>query len=401
MSNKDLVLGKLILCIISIAFVLVDWRLFFFTFSDLFLMIILLLILLKDKKSFNINKSQYYVLISTLFLVLSNVLLNYIFNTDFLIINGIKGLAKIIYYMPAVFIIHNYIKDNKLELSFLRILNITAVIICIIGIYITIAIYSNNILPYNFFWKFTRTDISSFTYRNSGGSIIRTRSVFSEPAYFGFYLNAILGILYFNKQNYRNSIFSNIIINITIFLTFSYSSIIIMVFVNCMHLLRNKAIFLYWKKYLASVLVIIAVLVLLWSMFEETIIKRTFEIISGTDGSAVQRLYGSWSYVNKENMFLGNGLGNTPPIWNIYAYILSDLGIISFVFYIIINLFILVSNFKMGMLFTILNFQKGGYLGASYWLFMLLVFIYMGGNYNLIGNIYYKICKLLNKICNG
>lgn len=395
MIYKSFLMDKLILIVISIAFVLVDWRLFYFTFADMFLLIALVLLFLINKNSFYLSRSQFYIIIVVLLLVLSNFLLNFFFNPKFIISKAIKGMAKIVYYMPTIMVMYNYIKEKKLELEFLQILSITAVVVCITGIYISVAIYLNNVLPYKFFWEFTRTDVASYTYRGSGGSIIRTRSIFSEPSYLGFYLNVILGISYFNKFKYKiNTIFS-IVIVITILLTFSYSSILIMIFINFVYFLSNKIKFWKDRKYLISILVMIIVLISLWNVLEETLIKRTQEILSGVDGSALSRFYKSWSYINKENIFIGNGLGNTPPIWNIYAYVLSDLGLVSFLLFVSFNLLILITNYKVGILFTILNFQKGGYLGAGYWIFLLIIFVYMEKNIKYLNKMFYTIWENL------
>ena len=88
----------------------------------------------------------------------------------------------------------------------------------------------------------------------------------------------------------------------------------------------------------------------------------------------------SWNYVNKEHIFMGNGMGHTPEIWNIYAYVLSDLGLIAFILFCIFSVFLIIKNYKMGILFIVLNFQKGGYLSSAFWSYLLLLFIYINKN---------------------
>lgn len=368
-------IDKWILILLSITFVLIDWNAHGIAISDITLMFIMLLLIFKVK--ITVTQKQILLYIGVLFLVISNIGLNLLFNAEFLFNDGIKGLLKVFFYMTVTIVLYNYIVSQKLQFKLIKVLSITAVVVSVIGIYISIAIYLKGILPYEFFWKFTRMDFESYMYRGWGRSIIRARSIFAEPAHLGFYLNSILGIFYFNKLKYEIDKRVDTIITLTILLTFSFSAILIMITIKVLYYANPKTIrsFFADKRYIISLIVLIIIVIMMWETIDKTIIIRAREILSGADKSGTVRLQGSWDFINKEHIFMGNGIGNTPTIWNIYAYILSDLGLVSFIAFIIFNITLLLTNLPMGALVVMQGFQKGGYLGAGYWVFMLLVIL--------------------------
>lgn len=365
-----------VLMLLSITFVLTDWRVYNVAISDIILIIIMASLFFK--RSIRMKSKQLLLYVWVLALVFSNIGFNLLFNTQFVSSDGIRGLLKVLLYMTAMMTLYNHIIFNHLQRKLLNILSITTVVICIIGIYISLAIYLNGILPYEFFWKFTRTDLASYTYRGWGRNIIRARSVFSEPAYMGYYLNSILGIFYFNKDKHKIDKKVDTLITVTILLSFSFSAIVVMGIIRVLHYIDYKKIHGILKpKYIFSAFVILVMVVLMWDIIDKTIIIRTQQILSGADGSATARLLGSWAHINKDNIFIGNGIGNTPPLWNVFAYVLSDLGLIVFIVCIIFTALLCYLNLKMGLLFILQGFQKGAYLGVGFWIFMLLVIIYI------------------------
>ena len=185
---------------------------------------------------------------------------------------------------------------------------------------------------------------------------------------------------YFNKVNVKIKKGFTIVISLTLFLTFSYSAIGIMMMIQSLYFIDkfNFKNFKWTKTTTLSVLLLIVIGIFSWDLINETIINRTADILSGEDGSAYFRIIRSWDYVNTEHIFLGNGIGHTPNVWNIYAYIVSDLGLIAFILSGLFSVYILFVNFRMGIVFIALNFQKGGYLNPAFSLFLLLIFIYMG-----------------------
>lgn len=371
---------QFILLLISMAFALVNWRLGFLWFSDLLLVIIFAFIILYFiiNKKLTINIGQIFLLIIVSLLVLTNILFHLFFNKDFLVNESLLGFLKIIFYITTVILLFNFIQEKKLKDKLLSTLSITAVVVSIIGIYISLSLYLKGILPYEFFWHFIRQDMESYTYRGWDRSIIRTKSIFSEPSFLGFYLNTILAILYFSKSNYRLNKSHIFIITLTILLTFSYSSILIMVGIKILHYIewKNFISFLKRKSSIFTFILSIILVVFFWGTIEKTVIIRTKEIFSGVDGSSTARLQGSWSYINGDNIVFGNGIGNTPTIFNVYAYILSDLGIVSFLLFLFFTGCLIYYNPQLALIFIALNFQKGGYLGAMFWIYMLLIVIY-------------------------
>ncbi|MFJ8512852.1 hypothetical protein [Lysinibacillus xylanilyticus] len=368
-----------VLLLVSIVFSIADWRLGLITFADIFLVLILTTLIFFNIINNNvfILKSQVFLVILFTVIVLTNILLNLFLNTSFSFSDGIQGFIKVIFYLLTVILIFNFIREKKKEKELLNIFSYTAVVVSLIGIYITISIHFQGIFPYEFFWNFTRQDLGSYIYRGAWTGIIRTRSIFDEPAHLGFYLNAVLAVLYFNKFNVSIKKSHDFIITVTILLTFSYSAILIMIGIKFLYYFSwSKFIsFVSRKRFILSVILVAIVISLFWDTIEETIIVRTQEILSGKDGSGNARIEKSWSYVNLDYIFMGNGIGNTPTIYNIYAYILSDLGLISFILFILFNVYLLYYNPKLALAFIALNFQKGGYLGAGYWVFITLVIV--------------------------
>lgn len=96
------------------------------------------------------------------------------------------------------------------------------------------------------------------------------------------------------------------------------------------------------------------------------------------DTSGTARLSGSWDYVN--NYFIGNGVGNTPSIWNIFAYVLSDFGIFVLLLFLMVLGYLTYKNMYLGIILALFSFQRGGYLAAYYWCTVLLFFLASTGN---------------------
>lgn len=367
----------IILSLMSISFVVTDWMIGIFTLSDYIFALVGVSLMISG--NYKIKRKQLLWALLILGLIAVNITMNIQLNDNFVLKTGVAGFIRIAYYIAITVGVYNYVKEQKLEAQFLKILNIIAVLICLMGIYITFALYSNGQLPYEFFWKFTRTDLLSYAF-NENLNFIRTRSIFSEPAYLGYFLNIILAINYFNKENVKVKKGYIIFISLTLFLTFSYSAIGIMLLIQGLYFIDKINLRkLQWSKRTAVyVLLVIAVLIFSWDLINETIINRTVDILSGEDGSAYFRIIKSWEYVNTEHIFLGNGIGHTPNIWNIYAYILSDLGLVAFFLSCLFSIYTLLVNFQMGLIFIALNFQKGGYLNPAFSIFLLLIFIYIG-----------------------
>lgn len=374
---------QLILITLGISATVTDWMVGIFSLSDFLFGFIGICLIISG--NYKVKRNQIRWILLLLGVIAANIIVNYYSNDLFILKTGIAAFIKVTYYAFFIAGVFNFIKNNALETYLLKILNIVAVAICIIGIYITIALYLDGKLPYDFFWKLTRMDEKSYLY-DGIENIFRTRSIFSEPSYLGYYLNIMLGMNYFNKEKIRINKYINLLITLTIILTFSYSAIAVMLVVQFIHFIQIKAIKkmkINWFVLICLVAVIILI-VLAWDIIQVTIIDRTMAILSGTDYSTRGRLWESWQYVNREHFWMGNGIGHTPSIWNIYAYILSDLGLLAFILFCLFTIFILVTNFKLGVLFLLLNFQKGGYLSPEFWLFLLLLFIYIGERHNLI-----------------
>lgn len=378
-ENYKSIWFHLILVTLAISSTVTDWMIGIFSLSDFLFGLILIGLIISG--NYWVKKNQFIWIFLVIGIIIANISINYYNNDLFVLKTGVAALIKVGYYAFFVAGVYNFIKINALESYFLKILNVVAMVVCVIGIYITIALYFNGKLPYEFFWKFTRIDEKSYLY-DGIDNIFRTRSIFSEPSYLGYYLNIVLGMNYFNKKKVVINRYINLFITLTIILTFSYSAIAVMLGVQGLHFIQFKKIRRVSVKWfhIVTLITLIFLIVFTWDIIQLTIIDRTAAILSGADNSSRGRLLESWQYVNPNHLFMGNGIGHTPSIWNIYAYILSDLGLVTFLFFCLFSVYILIANFKLGVLFILLNFQKGGYLSPEFWLLILYLFTFMGDN---------------------
>lgn len=372
-SNKSKILiNNLILLLLPLGLILSDWIIGIFSVGDFLFFSILLILLFTQNVFLEIMDYKILSLISVYLAV--NFFLNLELNNDFDANNAIAATIKILYYSVFVLITYRFLSIRNLEMSLLKYLNIYSILVILIGLYISLAIYTGN-LPFKFIWKLTRTDELSYFYNET----IRMRSVFSEPAHLGFYLNLNLSINLFFKRKINFTKYINLLLLGGIILTFSYSSIAIMIILILLYgvnLLLENGTFRFNKMAFIYMLLILLLIYISHDFLYKSLIERSFSIINGEDGSASSRIFGSWEYVQQNNFLIGNGAGNTPPITNNFAYMISDLGILPFLMSILFSGFILQRNVGLGLLFIFLNFQKGGYLSPTLSVLIICVILY-------------------------
>lgn len=361
-------ISSILLFLIGLAFVLNDWIISIYSFSDIILGIILVLLVLL--RSVKLSLFQLKILILLSLVIVFNNTLHYFGNDLFNIKLAFASTVKIMFYTTISMLIYKFILENKFYKKFIVINNIIMCIVSVIGLYILLSLYVYDLLPFEFFWTFTRND--GFRYIGEQ-TIFRVNSIFSEPAHFGYYLNIII-IMNLSLDKIKNVnitfIFIAIIMNVT---TLSYSSIGIMIIILGLFLFKRVSkIGLVNKKFiLAGVLVMLFIIYLQWDLINETLVQRSIKILSGEDISGINRLIGSWKYVNQDNLVLGNGIGHTPPIWSVYAYAVSDLGLMGLSALLILNLYIAKRSLSIGVVFFLMNMAKGGYLSPIYWLMVV------------------------------
>lgn len=375
-TNQSLV-HSTILTFIGIAFLVSDWSFSLFSFGELILIPLLPVVFLLAIDSF--KKNDWILLIAVGILVILHLSFQQFFNSEFLIRPAIAASVKIAFYTIFIFSFFKYVIKFKLQRRFLIILNIIGIISIVIGTYIYIAIISEQ-LPFEFLWKFTRVDEQSYFFRNTR-YLVRMRSLFSEPAHFGFFLNALLGINLLQNTKIKIPLFLNGLLLISILFTFSFSSIFIMLLILFLYII--KIIFTNIKSVkfnlLQSIMIIVTIGLIIyftWDFIDIAIIQRAEEIVTGQDNSAIERVVGSWQHININTIWLGNGFGNTPIIWNNFAYFLSDGGIILFMLSIFGTIYIMHINFGLGIFFILMNFQRGGYLSPTFSLFLVVILLY-------------------------
>lgn len=379
-NNKyEYIWSSVLICLVFASFLVSDWVLGGLSFADYGLGLVLSCLLLSGMYSIKLN--QYKWIISPIGIIVLNITIHTIVDTNFNTILGLVSLVKITFYILVITGLYNYIRKYQRETKLLILLNWFAVISCLIGIYITIALYSEGMLPYKFLWQFTRYDIYSYLFE-SNPQIIRTRSLFSEPAHFGYFLNLILSLNLFSRIKFNRKWIFNFILTFGIFITFSYSMIGIMLIVYFLMFIQKsiKKEIIWNNFYWLIIIIFIIVLLFFWEYIEVTLIDRTISLISGEDVSARMRLIESWQYVNKSNILMGNGIGHTPVITNNYAYFQSDLGIIATSLSLLATTYILKKNIGLGVIFVLLNITRGGYLGPAYWLVIFCITIFLKDN---------------------
>lgn len=360
---------------IGLSFLLFDWTFTYFPLSDYLLGFTFVVLFVTGQ--FKINRNQWIWLSIPIMIVLINMILTYFLN-DYYIDNTLllSSFIKLSFYTIFIFTFYNYFSRNHFEGILLKTNVIIAIIGVILGVYIMIALYSDGALPYEELWRFTRTDTSSYLFYHT--DIVRARSVFSEPAHFGYYLNILIACSLFNKRAIKINIWAVTALVFGVIITLSYSMIgilgLMLVIYFALKIIRKE---IQLNKYYIVIPILFGVVLLLfWDFIEVTIIERTASILSGEDTSAWTRLSASWSYIDPERWWFGNGAGHSPPITNTFAYILTDFGIIGFIPYILLAVWIMVVNFPVGIIFVLLNVAKGGYLTPAFCLMIFFLVLY-------------------------
>ncbi|WP_225743720.1 hypothetical protein [Marinilactibacillus sp. Marseille-P9653] len=366
----------ILLSMVSLSFFLSDWLISIVTFADITLGFVLATLIVIG--AFKVKTTQVKWIGLPLAIILINNGYQFFTNYSFNIRLGIASFIKIAFYLVVITSLFNYIKERSFEKKFLLILNWAALILGVIGIYITIALYSDGQLPYRFFWEFTRYDIYSYFFE-SNPAIIRTRSLFSEPAHFGYFLNLVLAFNLFSRIKFEKQWLFNFLLTLIIFSTFSYSMIGIMGLYFGMKITKKiiDKEMKWHSSYWVLIIGLVVLTVVFWEFIEVTLVQRTLALFSGEDTSAQMRLIESWHYIQRNTILFGNGIGHTPVITNTFAYFQSDLGILGTVAALALTISIMKHNFALGVLFVLLNVSKGGYLGPAYWLMVLCVLVFM------------------------
>ncbi|WP_208558903.1 hypothetical protein [Marinilactibacillus kalidii] len=366
-------IDMVLLSVIASIFVFSDWIVGAFSLTELLIFPTLLFMVIARK--IHLDKISVKWMSLPIGFVAIHTMISYFINENFDLKVGAYGLIKFSFYIFVITVFINYIKENHLQKSFLTINNIVAIIIGLIGIYITIAIYSDGVLPYEFFWKFTRYDGYLFSVDTF---YVRTLSIFYEPAHMGYYLNTILAINLFNKFGYKLNYFFNFLIVVFILTTFSYSAIAVMGILLVVAFIKKvdfRNIKLDWK-----LLIPVVVLLIIYFIFQETIhttiIDRTVLILQGKEPSVNERLKDSWKYISESNIFLGNGIGHTPVVWHNFAYMISEFGVIGIVLFSGFSIFLTIKNVPLGLFFIAMNFSKGGYLSPAFWFLVMMILLY-------------------------
>lgn len=367
-----------------------DWKISSVNLGDLIMVISLTYVILSIGKITNLKSvfiSKFSIF--SILLVLGNFFLQSIFKQDYNLIYGLVYSFKLLFYLFFCNLTYNYISMMELQGELFTKLIKSSIIVGLVGIFLTLLLYFDFSFPTQYFWMFTRSDKASYLFR--GTSIIRMKSFFSEPSYLGLYLNLVLSIYLLTKFKVKLSLKPALLISFFTILTFSFSAFVTLAVVWSVYFLFiNRRII---KNRIAIIIIVLGISIVITvfhNQLYETFVRRLIAIYTGVDTSSINRLFGSWKYVNFNNILIGNGIGVTPSIWNNFAYILSDLGIIVFTFFLYLVYKLSRKNFLLTLMFVVFSFQRGGYLNCYYWFSFLIIFQFSELDFGNWGNWYPK-----------
>lgn len=350
--------------------ILSDWSVLNVSFGDFLLVGIVLLLLSNVPIDFS-KKQQQLFIISTSSIILITLLAYITGPADMNIKLLLFSNVKLMFYIGAVMMIYNYISSRGLNPKFVRINTYMSLLVIAIGIVIIYLILTDQLDILHKIWHFTRIDDRS--YHLGSSEIIRMRSLFAEPAHLGFYLN--ISLYFVLKQRNKYWLVYTVLISIGIVLTLSYSMIMIGSWLIMSTIAKHVKLsqFKWDGRYLIVVAVMLLIALIFGEFLYEAIYIRTLNILSGEDGSAIARLMGSWQQIDSGHLLFGVGAAHSTNITNMYAYALSDFGIIGLVGLLTGTGIIFTFGLREGVFFTLMNISKGGYLNPLFWLFILVI----------------------------
>lgn len=350
--------------------ILSDWSVLNVSFGDFLLVGIVLLLLSNVPIDFS-KKQQQLFIISTSSIILITLLAYITGPADMNIKLLLFSNVKLMFYIGTVMMIYNYISSRGLKSKFVRINTYMSLLVIAIGIVIIYFILTDQLDILHKIWYFTRIDDRS--YHLGSSDIIRMRSLFAEPAHLGFYLN--ISLYFVLKQRNKYWLVYAVLISIGIVLTLSYSMIMIGSWLIMSTIAKHVKLsqFKWDGRYLIVVAVMLLIALIFGEFLYEAIYIRTLNILSGEDGSAIARLMGSWQQIDSGHLLFGVGAAHSINITNMYAYALSDFGIIGLLGLLAGTGIIFTFGLREGVFFTLMNISKGGYLNPLFWLFILVI----------------------------
>lgn len=350
--------------------ILSDWSVLNVSIGDFLLVGIVLLLLSNVPIDFS-KKQQQLFIISTSSIILITLLAYITGPADMNIKLLLFSNVKLMFYIGTVMMIYNYISSRGLKPKFVRVNMYMSLLVIAIGIVIIYLILTDQLDILHKIWYFTRIDDRS--YHLGSSDIIRMRSLFAEPAHLGFYLN--ISLYFVLKQRNKYWLVYTVLISIGIVLTLSYSMIMIGSWLIMSTIAKHVKLsqFKWDGRYLIVVAVMLLIALIFGEFLYEAIYIRTLNILSGEDGSAIARLMGSWQQIDSGHLLFGVGAAHSTNITNMYAYALSDFGIIGLLGLLAGTGIIFTFGLREGVFFTLMNISKGGYLNPLFWLFILVI----------------------------
>ncbi|WP_257701367.1 hypothetical protein [Vagococcus luciliae] len=275
-------------------------------------------------------------------------------------------MIKVGLYCYYFILLYSFIKANKYEIMIIEKLVWFATLFSILAffIYVLQLISATNFL--NVIWMYLRQDELSYFLGSS--NLIRLRGLTNEPAHFGIINCFVLAVAYLNKIGYSIPFKKSIVLIVTTVLSFSLSSFPLLLGLILIKIFKTLDFkFLKSIKTYFFIIVSAGIFFSIWDKIYESIIARVFRVQNNRDNSAKMRLSGSWDY-SLDYPFMGYGINNSPGLlFNNYAYILTELGLIPLAISIVFTIWLFFSNVFYGLYFIYFMFQQGGYLSIQFW----------------------------------
>jgi len=359
---------------------MISYKIWKFTIPDLMVVFLFLYFFIRYKKIYISKKSTNFYLIIFSFVIIFSFLFN--INNEYLSYKEfVFSFIKLSFYLSSVVIIPGYISKNISKLN--HIIKYSIYFICFFGIYQAVIFYSGIDAPSVI--KIPFLELSGPETSISYG-ILRIKSIFSEPAVFGSFLNILYGYLLHYK--YKINKFLHFLVVISVLMTLSLVAIGLLIINYIFYFLINKNIKIN-KKVIGVIFLIFFILLLMNNSF---ISMRLNSIINRGElsrNSSTIRLLGGWEYALNVPWFgigLGNGsnyfkkniddykfIADNGTVHNIFSVIWISSGILGLIIFLIYLFSITKTNRGFRWFIFAYCFGTGAFISFQFWFILILV----------------------------
>lgn len=315
-------------------FHLFEYSFFGISFADISIILFLLFLFVTNKRFYIKPSITFFFLTCLILTLLVSAFLN-INENYFSAVHFTLAFFKFLIYSSMFLIMPLYL-SNHFD-KFILIIERSLCVIVFLGLYQMIA---------HFFFPFLYYDLSpSFLSARSGleamfsyGGRFRVKSIYTEPAHFGIYINILYFIII--KSGCKIKKTTHFIVFLGVSMSLSLSAIALYL-ANVLIQIVSASNFLRFIKTFALLIGCLSIFLL-----NGYVANRIFNIANLSEGSGVIRLLGSWEIALKSPTLSGVGLGNmetfgrelfnkhdfhfatrTEQVFNIFAVVLMVAGL--------------------------------------------------------------------------